>query len=98
MAFLTEIKKVFSTAFDLSAMFIKNCKKLLFMDIFLGVSREISQLIITILPSVVIWLCMTEMVQTVRLSASTVPEASSIRPLAALMDRSRSCRACAFSW
>ena len=58
MAFLTEIKKVFTTAFDLSAMFIKNCKKLLFMDIFLGVSREISQLIITILPSVVIWLCM----------------------------------------
>ncbi len=54
MAFLTEIKKVFTTTFDLSAMFIKNCKKLLFMDIFLGVSREISQLIITILPSVVI--------------------------------------------
>lgn len=60
MAFLTEIKKVFTTAFDLSAMFIKNCKKLLFMDIFLGVSREISQLIITILPSVVIWLCMNQ--------------------------------------
>ena len=58
MAFLTEIKKVFTTTFDLSAMFIKNCKKLLFMDIFLGVSREISQLIITILPSVVIWLSM----------------------------------------
>ncbi|NLZ35905.1 MAG: ABC transporter ATP-binding protein [Clostridiales bacterium] len=28
------------------------------MDVFLGVSREIIQLIITILPSVVIWLCM----------------------------------------
>ena len=58
MAFLTEIKKIFRTAFDLSGMFIKNCKKLLLMDVFLGVSREIIQLIITILPSVVIWLCM----------------------------------------
>jgi ABC-type multidrug transport system fused ATPase/permease subunit len=42
----------------LSGMFFKNCKKLLLMDVFLGVSREIIQLIITILPSVVIWLCM----------------------------------------
>ena len=58
MAFLTEIKKIFRTAFDLSGMFFKNCKKLLLMDVFLGVSREIIQLIITILPSVVIWLCM----------------------------------------
>lgn len=58
MAFMTEIKKVFRTAADVSAMFIKNSKKLLFMDIFIGVSGELTQLIMTVLPSVVIWLCL----------------------------------------
>lgn len=38
-------------------MFIRNCKKLLLLDVFLGISREVRQLIITVLPSVVIWLC-----------------------------------------
>ena len=57
MALADKIKKVFRASFELSAMFIRNCKKLLILDVFLGISREIRQLIITVLPSVVIWLC-----------------------------------------
>ena len=45
----------------------------------------------------VIWLWITEMVQTVRLSARTVPVLSRIFPLAALISRSRSWRSSAFS-
>ena len=65
MDFLTKAIKVFKTSFEVSAMFIRNCKKLLFMDVFLGVSREIRQLIITVLPSVVIWLCTGHSYKTV---------------------------------
>lgn len=57
MALADKIKKVFRTSFEVSAMFIQNCKKLLLLDVFLGISREVRQLIITVLPSVVIWLC-----------------------------------------
>lgn len=57
MAIADKIKKVFKTSFEVSAMFIQNCKKLLLLDVFLGISREVRQLIITVLPSVVIWLC-----------------------------------------
>ena len=57
MALADKIKKVFKTSCELSAMFIRNCKKLLLLDVFLGISREVRQLIITVLPSVVIWLC-----------------------------------------
>lgn len=57
MAFSAKIKEVFKTSFEVSVMFIKGCEKLLFMDVFIGVGQEIRQLIITILPSVVIWLC-----------------------------------------
>lgn len=57
MALADKIKKVFKTSCELSAMFIRNCKKLLLLDVFLGISREVRQLIITVLPSVAIWLC-----------------------------------------
>lgn len=57
MNLINEIKKVFRTSWEVSAMFIQNCKKILLMDLFLGISREIRQLIVTVLPSVVIFLC-----------------------------------------
>lgn len=57
MTLTDKIKKVFTVSFEVSAMFIRNCKKLLFLDVFIGISQELRQLIITVLPSVVIWLC-----------------------------------------
>ena len=60
MNFITDIKKTIKTAFEISRMFISKSKKLLLMDVFLGISRELSQLIITILPPVVIWICMNQ--------------------------------------
>ena len=57
MTLTDKIKKVFTVSFEVPAMFIRNCKKLLFLDVFIGISQELRQLIITVLPSVVIWLC-----------------------------------------
>ncbi len=57
MTLTDKIKKGFTVSFEVSAMFIRNCKKLLFLDVFIGISQELRQLIITVLPSVVIWLC-----------------------------------------